>query len=266
MALSTYQGCTAGTWIWHVWGGVGCRYRRDCGGTSLCRKEATGETLFTGLHTKRIMLAKNIFRSCRLYHRNWSITAVTARTIKLEHRKVVFIGPCVSKAGRRTVRSERILSLCHELLVMRSDARENDLDRIWGRVTFHDAKIRCAGRGYAAAGGVANAIENVSMNITGCGSLKIVTQRRSLGENVRRCWRFAKIGKRKWRLIEGCNKGSCIAGAGTNKSWFQKAIFTFKKLMLFQKELGEEIELKNATLVRTYFQIPSCDDALCRGR
>ena len=86
----------------------------------------------------------------------------TARTIKKEHpnAKVVFIGPCAAKkleAMRRSVRSDVDFVITFEELQAMFDAKDIDLTRYEAESSFHNATG--AGRGYAVAGGVAQAIE-----------------------------------------------------------------------------------------------------------
>ena len=79
--------------------------------------------------------------------------------------KVVFIGPCAAKkleAMRTTVRSDVDFVITFEELQAMFDAKDIDLSQFEAESSFHDATG--AGRGYAAAGGVAAAIENVLMN------------------------------------------------------------------------------------------------------
>ena len=86
----------------------------------------------------------------------------TARTIKQKHpnAKVVFIGPCAAKkleAMRRDVRSDVDFVITFEELQAMFDAKNIDLTQYEAESSFHDATG--AGRGYAVAGGVAEAIE-----------------------------------------------------------------------------------------------------------
>ena len=86
----------------------------------------------------------------------------TARSIKKEHpnAKVVFIGPCAAKkleAMRKTVRSDVDFVITFEELQAMFDAKNIDLTQYEAESSFHDATG--AGRGYAVAGGVAEAIE-----------------------------------------------------------------------------------------------------------
>ena len=104
-----------------------------------------------------------------------------------------------------------------------------------------------AGRGYAAAGGVANAIEKCVNEYYPDVEVKI-----EHAEGLAECKKMltlAKIGKKNGCLIEGMGcPGGCIAGAGTNIP-IQKAQKELKDFvahsskMLPPKEL-EEIELK----------------------
>ena len=86
----------------------------------------------------------------------------TARSIKKEHpnAKVVFIGPCAAKkleASRRTVRSDVDFVITFEELDAMFAAKGIDPNQTEGESSMHDATA--AGRGYACAGGVADAIE-----------------------------------------------------------------------------------------------------------
>lgn len=142
----------------------------------------------------------------------------TARTIKQEHpdAKVVFIGPCAAKkleASRRTVRSDVDFVVTYEELQAMFDAKEIDLTKYAAESSFHDATG--AGRGYACAGGVAEAIEkcineyypNVEVNIEHAEGLA----------ECKKILMLAKAGKMNGCLIEGMGcPGGCIAGAGTN--------------------------------------------------
>lgn len=73
--------------------------------------------------------------------------------------KVVFIGPCAAKkleAMRRTVRSDVDFVVTFEELQAMFDAKDIDLTQYSAESSFHNATG--AGRGYAVAGGVADAI------------------------------------------------------------------------------------------------------------
>lgn len=174
----------------------------------------------------------------------------TARTIKQEHpnAKVVFIGPCASKkleASRRTVRSDVDFVITFEELQGMFDAKGINLEKYEAESSFHDATG--AGRGYAAAGGVAAAIEkcineyypDVEVNI-------------EHAEGLAECKKMlvlAKAGKMNGCLIEGMGcPGGCIAGAGTNieipKAKKALGEFVSKSSKDIPAKELEEIELK----------------------
>ena len=174
----------------------------------------------------------------------------TARTIKQEHpnAKVVFIGPCASKkleASRRTVRSDVDFVITFEELQGMFDAKGINLEKYEAESSFHDATG--AGRSYAAAGGVAAAIEkcineyypDVEVNI-------------EHAEGLAECKKMlvlAKAGKMNGCLIEGMGcPGGCIAGAGTNieipKAKKALGEFVSKSSKDIPAKELEEIELK----------------------
>ena len=216
-------------------------------------KVVTGELpfLLTSCCPAWSMLAKKYFPDLAdQVSQELTPMVATARTIKLEHpnAKVVFIGPCASKkleASRRTVRSNVDFVITFEELQAMFDAREIDLTEYEAESSFHDATG--AGRGYAAAGGVANAIEKCVNEYYPDVEVKI-----EHAEGLAECKKLltlAKIGKKNGCLIEGMGcPGGCIAGAGTNIP-IQKAQKELKDFvahsskMLPPKEL-EEIELK----------------------
>lgn len=174
----------------------------------------------------------------------------TARTIKQEHptAKVVFIGPCAAKkleASRRTVRSDVDFVVTYEEVQAMFDAKGIDLTKYEAESSFHDATG--AGRGYACAGGVAEAIEkcvseyypDVKVNIEHAEGLA----------ECRKLLSLAKAGRMNGCLIEGMGcPGGCIAGAGTNipLAKAKKALAAYVKnssSSVPPKELAE-IELK----------------------
>lgn len=174
----------------------------------------------------------------------------TARTIKKEHpnAKVVFIGPCAAKkleAMRRTVRSDVDFVITFEELQAMFDAKDIDLTKYEAESSFHNATG--AGRGYAVAGGVAEAIEKCIKEYYPGTEVNI-----EHAEGLAACKKvlaLAKAGKMNGCLIEGMGcPGGCVAGAGTNipVAKAQKKIKDFVKAStnpIPPKEL-EEIELK----------------------
>jgi len=142
----------------------------------------------------------------------------TARTIKQRHpeAKIVFVGPCAAKkleASRRSVRSDVDFVVTFEELQAMFDAKEIDLSQYEAESSFHDATG--AGRGYACAGGVANAIENC-INEYYPGTEVYIEHAEGLSD-CQKMLLMAKAGKKDGCLIEGMGcPGGCVAGVGTN--------------------------------------------------
>lgn len=215
-------------------------------------KVTTGELpfLLTSCCPSWAMLAKKYFPDLvDEVSQELTPMVATARTIKQQHpnAKVVFIGPCAAKkleAMRRTVRSDVDFVITFEELQAMFDAKEIDLTKYEAESSFHDATG--AGRGYAVAGGVAEAIDkcireyypDVEVNIEHAEGLS----------ECKKVLALAKAGKMNGCLIEGMGcPGGCVAGAGTNipVAKAQKKIKDFVKASSRQippKEL-EEIEL-----------------------
>lgn len=142
----------------------------------------------------------------------------TARSVKQEYpdAKVVFIGPCAAKkleASRKNVRSDVDFVITFEELAGIFDANHIDFSKYENEESIHNATG--AGRGYAVAGGVADAIEqcikeyypDVTVNIEHAEGL----------DECRKMLLLAKAGKKSGCLIEGMGcPGGCVAGAGTN--------------------------------------------------
>ncbi len=173
----------------------------------------------------------------------------TARTIKKEHpdTHVVFIGPCAAKkleASRRTVRSDVDFVITYEELQAIFNAKEVVPAECEEHGSMHDATG--AGRGYAMAGGVAEAIKSCVYEYYP-GTPVEVQHAEGLAE-CRKTLMLAKAGKLNGCLIEGMGcPGGCVAGAGTNipVAKAQKELKAFVKKStthLPAKEL-EEIEL-----------------------
>lgn len=184
-------------------------------------KVVTGELpfLLTSCCPSWAMMAKKFFPDLiDQISQELTPMVATARTIKQENpnAKVVFIGPCAAKkleASRKSVRSDVDFVVTYEELQAMFDAKEIDLTKYEAESSFHDATG--AGRGYACAGGVAEAIEkcvteyypDVAVNIKHAEGLAECKKLLSL----------AKAGRMNGCLIEGMGcPGGCIAGAGTN--------------------------------------------------
>ncbi len=141
----------------------------------------------------------------------------TARTIKQKHpnARVVFIGPCASKkleASRHSVRSDVDFVITFEELDAIFEARGIDMNTYDKDVEMHDATG--AGRGYAVAGGVAEAIEKCIHAYYPDAEVNI-EHAEGLAE-CRKVLLMAKAGKMDGCLIEGMGcPGGCVGGAGT---------------------------------------------------
>ncbi len=216
-------------------------------------KVASGELpfLLTSCCPSWAMLAKKYFPDLiNEISQELTPMVATARMIKKEYpdSKVVFIGPCAAKkleASRRTVRSDVDFVVTYEELQAMFDAKEIDLTKYEAEFSFHDATG--AGRGYAAAGGVAEAIEKcINEYYPG---IEVKIQHAEGLADCKKMLTLAKAGKMNGCLIEGMGcPGGCIAGAGTNipVAKAKRALSNYvnassKKLP--PKEL-EEIELK----------------------
>lgn len=216
-------------------------------------KVTTGELpfLLTSCCPSWAMLAKKYFPDMvDQVSQELTPMVATARTIKKEHpnAKVVFIGPCAAKkleAMRRTVRSDVDFVITFEELRAMFDARDIDLTEYEAESSFHNATA--AGRGYAVAGGVADAIEKC-INEYYPGTEVKIEHAEGLAE-CKKMLSLAKVGRMNGCLIEGMGcPGGCAAGAGTNIpiTQAQKKVKEFVKgstKKLPPKEL-EEIELK----------------------
>ncbi len=125
------------------------------------------------------------------------------------------------------------------------DAKDIDLTKYEAESSFHNATG--AGRGYAVAGGVAEAIEKCIREYYP-GTEVNIEHAEGLAE-CKKVLALAKAGKMNGCLIEGMGcPGGCVAGAGTNipVAKAQKKIKDFVKASSNEippKEL-EEIELK----------------------
>lgn len=141
----------------------------------------------------------------------------TARSIKQKHpdAKVVFIGPCAAKkleAMRKTVRSDVDFVITFEELNAMFEAKGINPQSKGGDSSMHDATG--AGRGYAVAGGVSNAIKECINEYYPEVEVKI-QHVEGLAE-CKKALMLAKAGKMNGCLIEGMGcPGGCVAGAGT---------------------------------------------------
>jgi iron only hydrogenase large subunit-like protein len=141
----------------------------------------------------------------------------TARLMKKKYPgcKVVFVGPCAAKkleAIREDIRSDVDFVLTFEELQGMFQAKEIDFATIEPMYDLNEATA--AGRGFAVAGGVAAAVEDMIHKIQPDREVKTVR-----AEGLRECRKLmtaAAAGKYDGCLLEGMAcPGGCVAGAGT---------------------------------------------------
>ena len=169
----------------------------------------------------------------------------TARMVKKEQpdAKVVFVGPCAAKkleAIRENIRSDVDFVLTFEELQGMFEAKEIDLANM---EDSDDVKNdgTAAGRGFAVAGGVAQAVVDIIHEQHPDMDIKVAN-----AEGLRDCRKMmtmAKAGKYNGYLLEGMAcPGGCIAGAGTLLSLDQaaKAVEQAKKASTKKNPLESE--------------------------
>ena len=141
----------------------------------------------------------------------------TARLVKREHpeAKIVFIGPCAAKkleAMQEELRSDVDFVLTYEELMGIFEAKEVDFSKLPDGEDLTQATK--AGRGFAAAGGVAAAVEQIIHKEHP--DMIVHTQKADGLRECRKLLALAKAGKLDGYLLEGMAcPGGCIAGAGT---------------------------------------------------
>lgn len=141
----------------------------------------------------------------------------TARKIKEvnPNARVVFIGPCAAKkleASRKDVRSFVDFVLTFEELDAMFDAKQINPELM--EESQMPGSASGAGRGYAVAGGVANAIERCVDEYYEGTQVKI-HHAEGLAD-CRKILTLAKAGKLDGSMIEGMGcLGGCVAGVGT---------------------------------------------------
>ena len=141
----------------------------------------------------------------------------TARLMKKEHPgcKVVFVGPCAAKkleAIRETIRSDVDFVLTFEELMGMFEAKEIDFATLPESEGLNEGTG--AGRGFAVAGGVAQAVADLVKKEHP--DMEVKTARAEGLRDCRKLMTMAKAGKYKGYLLEGMAcPGGCVAGAGT---------------------------------------------------
>ena len=141
----------------------------------------------------------------------------TARLVKRDRPdcKVVFVGPCAAKkleAMQDDIRTDVDFVLTYEELMGIFEAKEIDFSKLSDSPDLDEGTR--AGRGFAVAGGVAAAVEElIHKEHPG---VEIKTQRADGLRDCRKLLLLAKAGKLDGYLLEGMAcPGGCVAGAGT---------------------------------------------------
>lgn len=169
----------------------------------------------------------------------------TAKYIKQKDptAKIAFIGPCISKkleALRDDVRDYVHFVITFEELMGMFVAKEIELSEILVSKEIQDASS--LGRGYAIAGGVAEAVKSTAIAIDPSREINIEGVS-TLHECVK-LMKVAKAGKKNGYLLEGmaCS-GGCIAGPGTVASLnrVRKAVTEFKNQSACKSPLDNEV-------------------------
>ena len=141
----------------------------------------------------------------------------TARLMKKKYPgcKVVFVGPCAAKkleAIRADIRSDVDFVLTFEELQGMFEAKEVDFETIEPMDPLNEGTA--AGRGFAVAGGVAKAVEDLVHQTNP--EIEVKTARAEGLRECRKLMTLAKAGKYNGYLLEGMAcPGGCVAGAGT---------------------------------------------------
>ena len=141
----------------------------------------------------------------------------TARLMKKQYPgcKVVFVGPCAAKkleAIREDIRSDVDFVMTFEELQGMFEAKEIDFETIEPMYDLNEGTA--AGRGFAVAGGVAKAVEDLIHE--SYPDREIQTARAEGLRDCRKLMALAKAGKYDGYLLEGMAcPGGCVAGAGT---------------------------------------------------
>lgn len=168
----------------------------------------------------------------------------TAQYIKARdpHAKIAFIGPCISKkleALREDVKDYVHFVITFEELMGMFVAKDIELSEIEISQEINDASS--LGRGYAIAGGVAEAVKRTAqilepdreINVEGASTLADCVKLMTL----------AKAGKKNGYLLEGMAcPGGCIAGPGTLASLnrVKKAVQDFRNQSIYGTPLENE--------------------------
>lgn len=169
----------------------------------------------------------------------------TAKYIKKKdtNAKITFIGPCISKkleALREDVKDYVHFVITFEELMGMFVAKNIELSEIEVSKEIQDAST--LGRGYAIAGGVAEAVKKTALIIDP--SREINVEGVSTLHECVKLMKIAKAGKKNGYLLEGMAcPGGCIAGPGTIASMnrVKKAVIDFKNQSEYKTPFDNDI-------------------------
>lgn len=169
----------------------------------------------------------------------------TAKYVKKKdpNAKIAFIGPCISKkleALREEVKDYVHYVITFEELMGMFVAKGIELSEIEVSKEIQDAST--LGRGYAIAGGVAEAVKKTALLIDP--SREINVEGVSTLHECVKLMKVAKAGKKNGFLLEGMAcAGGCIAGPGTLASFnrVRKAVVEFKNQSEFKTPFENDI-------------------------
>jgi len=169
----------------------------------------------------------------------------TAKYIKKKdpQAKITFIGPCISKkleALREDLKDYVHFVITYEELMGMFVAKGIELSEIEVSKEINDAST--LGRGYAIAGGVADAVKKTALIIDP--SREINVEGVSTLQECVKLMKIAKAGKRNGYLLEGMAcPGGCIAGPGTIASMnrVKKAVIEFKNQSEYKTPFDNDI-------------------------
>ena len=168
----------------------------------------------------------------------------TAKYIKKKDPDAIitFIGPCISKkleALREDVKDYVHFVITFEELMGMFVAKDIELSEIVVDEEIQDASN--LGRGFAVAGGVAEAVKQTALKLEP--TRKIEVESASNLHDCVKLMRIAKAGKKNGYLLEGmaCPNG-CVAGPGTLASLdrVKKAVNEFKSKSAYTTPLENE--------------------------
>lgn len=178
---------------------------------------------------------------------------LTARMIRSRHpkAKIVFVGPCAAKkleAMRESIKSEVDFVLTFEEMAGMMEAKGiNYIDLQDNEDSDFDV-ASADGRGFAVAGGVANAVVNAIHRRYPDREVKVANAEGL--ENCRKMMRDAVKGKYPGYLLEGMAcPGGCVAGAGT--------LVSIKKTAAAVSRYAQRSPHKNATENSYRMMIPA---------